>query len=88
MFLMYRPGFLNDDPNPSEAQIRPLVDFCIKYLDEGPIPSYELLLERHGVAVPDAIRFYDYFLANNGTIDDLYKKINSQVFPFLRGWIC
>jgi hypothetical protein len=87
MFIMYRPGFLNDDPNPSEAQIRPLVDFCIEYLNEGPIPSYELLLEKHGVAVPDAIRHYDYFLVNDGTVNDLYRKVDSQVIPFLKGWI-
>ena len=37
VFLMYRPGYLNDDPNPSESQIRPLVEFCSKNVCEGPI---------------------------------------------------
>ena len=38
--LLYRPGFLNSDPNSSEAQIRPFVEWCASTGQEGVIREW------------------------------------------------
>lgn len=81
--LLFRPGFLNDDPNPSEAQLKPLVVFCKDNLAEGPIPAVDVLRSQYGAAVPEGLEFYDYFLVNHGTIDEFYKKIDEKVVRFV-----
>jgi hypothetical protein len=83
VFLMYRPGFLNDDPNPSEAQIKPLVEFCKNNLQEGPLPEFRILQEKY-LNIPEGMQYFDYFLVNDGTIQDLYSKIDNFVIPFLK----
>jgi len=84
MFIMYRPGFLNDDPNPSEAQIRPLVEFCKNNLNEGPIPEYRVLQEKYQTELPEGMQYFDYFLVNDGSIKDLHNKVDVEVIPFLK----
>lgn len=76
MFLIYRPGFLNDDPNPSESQLKPLVEFCIKNVKEGPINNLD--------NAPENLKYYDFFLINNGTLEELYSKIDTIVIPFIK----
>jgi hypothetical protein len=78
--LMHRTGFLNDDPNPSESQIKPIVQFCLSSLKDGPIPNLGTLA---GLNPPDGIEFYDFFLNNDGTLEDLYGKIDSLLVPFI-----
>lgn len=78
--LMYRTGFLNDDPNPSESQIRPIVEFCLKHLDDGEIPSLAYLAQLNP---PEGIEYYDFFVNNNGSLQDLYKKIDELLIPFI-----
>ena len=85
VFIMYRPGFLNDDPNPSEAQIKPLVEFCKNNLQEGPLPEFRILQEKYP-NIPEGMQYFDYFLVNDGTIQDLYSKIDKFVIPFLNDY--
>lgn len=81
MIVLYRPGFLNDDPNPSESQIRKIVDFCIKYVPEGPIPKN--LKNLYGDECPDEIEYYDYFFKNDGSVEDMFVKAERDLVPFL-----
>ena len=60
--VMYRPGFENDDPNPSEAQIKLVVNFCKNYLQEGPIPNFDQLKQKFGNKCPDAMQYYDFYI--------------------------
>ena len=78
--LMHRVGFLNDDPNPSESQIRPIVEFCLNRLKDGKIPSLGSIAQLNP---PDGIEFYDFFLNNDGTLEDLYRKIDKLLLPFI-----
>lgn len=71
--LIFRPGFLNDDPNPSESQIRPLIEWCISNRVDGQI-----------FYPPQDLQNYDYFLINDGNLDDLYYKIDNKLIPFLK----
>ena len=81
--VAYRPNFLNDDPNPSESQIKPIVEFCAANLDEGPIPNFTYLKNKFGSIVPDDIQYYDFFIANNGSVQKLYDKIDSILIPYI-----
>jgi hypothetical protein len=75
MIVLYRPGFLNDDPNPSESQIKPIIEWCANNLKEGPILKDE--------DTPEMLNPYDYFFVNEGTIEDMYKKVDTQLIPWL-----
>ena len=74
--LLWRPGFENDDPNPSESQIKPFIDFFSKNFKDGPL--------FRDMTVSGDARYFDYFLVNDGTLDDLYAKIDNKVIPFLQ----
>lgn len=70
--LIHRPGFLNDDPNPSEAVMK---EFVLHFLDnklEGKVESKS-----------EAYSLIDFFLINDGTLDDLYSKIDNLVLPHI-----
>lgn len=70
--LIYRPGFLNDDPNGSEAQIRPFVEHFVSAGREGRV-------EESG-----NFGLVDFFIVNDGGLDDFYDKLDSLVVPFLK----
>lgn len=85
--LIYRPDKLNFMESASESQIRPILQWCHQTGREGPIKEWE---EYHSLvrenADPEFIKnlsLYDYFLLNDGTLEDLYEKIDSQLFLFL-----
>jgi hypothetical protein len=69
--LIYRPGFLNDDPNPSESVMKEFVINFLQNKKEGLVKSkgdFELI---------------DFFLINDGTLDDFYIKIDKLVLPYI-----
>jgi hypothetical protein len=74
--VLYRPGYLNNDPNPSESQIKPIIEWCIETQKEGPISNKE-----NG---PPGIAYYDFFLANDGTIQNFYSKIDELLVPYVK----
>ncbi len=69
--LVYRPGFLNDDPNGSEAQIRPFVEYFLSAGKEGRVES------------KGDFGLVDFFVVNDGGLDDFYGKLDSLVVPHL-----
>ena len=69
--LVYRPGFLNDDPNGSEAQIRPFVEHFLSTGKEGRVDS------------KGEFGLVDFFVINDGGLDDLYGKLDDLVVPHL-----
>ena len=81
--VMYRPGFENDDPNPSEAQIKLVVNFCKNYLQEGPIPNFDQLKQKFGNKCPDAMQYYDFYICNDAALEQLYDKIDRILLPFV-----
>lgn len=70
--LIYRPGFMNDDPNGSEAQIRPFVEHFLAKGKEGRVES------------AGEFGLVDFFILNDGGLDDFYAKLDSLVVPFLK----
>jgi len=66
--LVYRPGFLNEDPNESEAQIKP---FVLNFIAKG--------VEGRVKDDNENFSLIDFFIINDGTLDDLHKKIDNLV---------
>ena len=77
--VLYRPGFLNDDPNPSESQIKKIIEWCIWTQNEGPI----VLTEDNTKNAPVGIEHYDYYLINDGSIENLYSKLDRLLIPYI-----
>ncbi len=63
--MLHRPGYENDDPHPSEAELTPVRQRLIAAGIEGDVSD------------PDA----DIFLVNDGTIQDLRQKVLRYVLP-------
>jgi hypothetical protein len=77
--LIYREGFMNDDPNPSEAQLKPHIQFCLdNNIQEGPIDLFNYR------DFPEGFNFFNYFIINNGSKSNFLDKINSKLVPHLK----
>jgi hypothetical protein len=66
--LIYREGYINDDPNPSESQIRPVIEFCKNNMQAGVI--------KHSAYpnAPEELRYFDVFLENRGDVSSFLDK--------------
>lgn len=82
MVVVARSGFENDDPNPSESQIRPIAHFCAKYLKTGTIWKQVNELDLTDI-VPEGLQYYDYFINNDGTLEELYDKVDNMLLPYV-----
>lgn len=79
--LVGRPEMLNDDPNASEAQIKPYVVWALENMPgSGPIFLPEML-DHFGA--PPKMRFFHYFVRNDGTLDQLYERIDDMIEKYL-----
>jgi len=82
--LLWRPGMENDDPNGSEAQIRPFMEWCRDTGHEGWICDWE----DSGDAMqdcPKSMKEIDVFLRNEGSISQLFEKIDKYIVPVISG---
>ena len=74
--ILYRPNYINDDPNPSESQIRPIIEWCVATQRDGAI--------NHGVGGgPPGSELYDFFLVNDKDIVDLHYKVRDLLIPYI-----
>lgn len=74
--LIYRPGWENDDPNPSEKIMGDLVK---SFKDAGIL---EGVVNREGFDSKGV----DYFLINDSSVDDLEMKIKENLLPFVENY--
>jgi hypothetical protein len=77
--LVGRSDRLNDDPNGSEAQIRPYV----KWFLDATHPPLVKVENLRGENVPLDIWDFDLFIRNDGTIEELYEAIEEKVVPYV-----
>jgi hypothetical protein len=87
--LLWRQGHENNDQNKSESYIRTVVDWYVNHGKEG--ANQEICFDPNtGNAETDmGIRCVDIFLRNEGSVEDLYYKVDQIVVPYLRdvkGW--
>lgn len=80
--LLYRPGYLNFDPNPSESQLRPILLWASENLKDGPI-DLETFSEEQKNSMPEGVEFFDYFLINDQDLASLYAKIEGLLVPYI-----
>jgi hypothetical protein len=81
--LVYRPGFVNDDPNGSEAQIRPVVEWFTETGLEGDVIKQLMQQPQCCPDIPNACLHVDLFIINDGTLEDLYEKCDKWIFPLV-----
>jgi hypothetical protein len=76
--LIYRKGFINNDPNPSESQLKPILEYCDSVnMEEGPLNFY-----RHK-DYPEGLELFDYYIINDGDRKSFLEKVERELFPFV-----
>ena len=71
--LVGRSRLLNDDPNASEAHLRELLDWFLTHTSESCVRVASL------VDVPEAGRSFDWFVRNDGSLDELEAAVGRVV---------
>jgi hypothetical protein len=92
--LIGRPDRLNDDPNGSEAQIRPYIDWCFrafspatKFVDLRDIDWKRIRDNKSSESPPPDIELLDVFIRNDGTIEELYETVDTKLVPFVQHFV-
>lgn len=88
--LVGRKDKLNDDPNGSEAQIRPYVKWCLDKFgyDNAPeVVKLDLYRSGNDPEPPEQMDKFDLYVNNNGTIEELYDAIDKHVVPFVEHYV-
>lgn len=75
--LLWREGYENNDPNKSESQIKVLVDWFLSKRHEGEV-NQDILQN-----APEGAELVDLFIHSGGTLDDLYRKADEIVLPYV-----
>jgi hypothetical protein len=75
--LIYRKGFLNDDPNPSESVLRPLAEYCDNNCKDG-------LINKNIDNLPEGLNYFDIFIRNDGDLLNFYNKIDNVIIPLIK----
>jgi hypothetical protein len=75
--LLWRPNFENNDANESEAQIKKIIEWFSSQKVEGRVTD---ILKNDA---PYGCEFVDYFIINNGTLDDFFNKVERYIIPNL-----
>lgn len=74
--LIWRPGYENRDGNESEAQMGRIVGWFVSMgFKDGEVESSE--------EMPPGCDMVDFFLVNDGTIDDLHRKVDDLLLPLI-----
>lgn len=88
--LVVRPDRINDDPNGSEAQMRPFAD-CVmqlakakggRYMRSYPASWIPALRGKDGFGydfLPEGWEYLHYVVVNSGTKEDLYREVDEHL---------
>lgn len=77
--LVAHPERLNDDPNGSEAQIRPYAAWCLQNMLTSGDPNTIDAPDK-----PESMHLFSYFILNNGTVADVYSVVDTQIIPMIK----
>lgn len=82
--LVGRPDKLNDDPNPSEAQIKPYVEWCLRNYNIPVVRAPGDVANRPWLSnMPPHMEMFDIFIRNEKTLEEYYALIEEFVFPYV-----
>lgn len=76
--LIYRDGFLNNDPNPSESQLKPLILYAKDHLSDGIINKGNIK------NAPEGLQYFDVFIRNESDRTAFLNKSRSILVPLAR----
>ena len=92
--LIGRPDMLNDDPNGSEAMIKPYCEWALK---AWPLNKFvDVTKCRRDVresawnniyGAPENFELFDIFIRNDGTKEEFYEVIDTQLVPFVEKFV-
>jgi hypothetical protein len=88
--LMVRPDMINDDPNGSEAQMRPFADYVMHLASQrggryrkaylaSAIPATWEGGNYGYPRLPEGWKYLHYVVINNGTLEDLYQTVDENL---------
>lgn len=75
--LVWRPGYENSDE--AEAEIREVVNYFKNKLPMGGKVEKDLI----GSGIPMGASAVDFFVVNDGNLEDFYKKLEELVLPLI-----
>jgi hypothetical protein len=83
--LIVKPDRVNDDPNGSESQIKPYVQWLLKNFSDQ---KFVILKDIEPVSfgdfnIVDPQSRFDIFIHNNGTINELYDTVDNKLVPYI-----
>jgi hypothetical protein len=78
--VIARPGSINNDPNGSEAQIKPLAEWAIRNKDFRKRPVKEWVNFASPDTPPEA-EYVDWIVVNDNTKEVLYAEIEEYLVP-------
>ncbi len=75
--LIGRPDFMNDDPNGSEALIKPYVEWCLQNLEESVTFLNDI------IGGPEGLSDFHIFIKNDSSIEEYYRRIDEFIIPYV-----
>lgn len=91
--VLWRPGFMNDDPNPSESQILEIIRWCLVTDQDGIIDHSRKIgdcntkwNDEHWILpedIEEKVSHFHLFIRNDGDVEKLYGRIRNTVIPFV-----
>jgi hypothetical protein len=88
--LVIRPGFENSEPHPSEAMLRPIIDFYNAIhggMIEGRVGDFDHVREgagAEGITIPPGAEYIDFVIRNDKTVLELQQKVEEWLVPFMK----
>lgn len=86
--LVVRPDRMNDDPNGSEAQIKPFANWLYNHFGKEDKLIFDLRKFNWNLYedFPSLIQFIDVFVCNKSTKEDLLNSIDAHLMPIVRSF--
>lgn len=82
--LIGRPDRISDDLNPSEAELRPYITWCLnQFPKEDKLVDLRNLQYLSKDNCPEKMYLFDFFVRNDEDIDCLYKMIDDELVPLV-----
>ena len=72
MIFVYRPGYEKDIDHPSESQYKEYLNY-LRESEDGPISDS---------GIP-----FDWFMVNDGTIEDVMNKLEKDIVPYFSEYL-
>ncbi len=84
--LIIHPDRVNDDPNGSEAQLRPLVDWALKNREIAVSNLEQVKKNYQEYSAPEEIKYLNLIIFNDSNVYALCNKITDIVIPAIHNF--